>query len=145
MTHKIETVEREKYSEYELENLAEVEYGDEETKVLGMTMQSLYILKRMDQPAYDELLSSLQEDVTVYICPICKEEHDDESDAEDCCIPDRIAELEEMKQEFILNESWIPEDQRPSWGDVAEAGAKAESMWDETENGKELKSLLDEA
>lgn len=54
----------------------------------------------------------------------------------------RIEELKEMKQEYILNESWIPEDQSPSWGDVAEANTKAESKWAETEEGKELKSLL---
>ena len=143
MSRKIETIEREKYSEYELDDLAQDVYGDEESKVLGMTMQSLYILRRLDQPAYDELLNSLQEEITVYICPICKEEHEDESDAEECCIPARISELEEMKQEYILNESWIPEEQSPSWGDVAEANAVAESKWDETDNGKELKSLLD--
>ena len=39
----------------------------------------------MDIPAYDELLEGLQEYVDWYICPICKEEHKDESDAGDCC------------------------------------------------------------
>ena len=54
---------------------------------------------------------------------------------------DRIAELEEIKQEYILNESVFADDS-PSWGEVAEAEAIAESKWDETDDGKELKSLL---
>mgnify|MGYP001606542022 CR=1 FL=1 len=85
MTRKIETIEKEKYTERELENLANDIYGDEEVVVLGMRMQSLYILKRLDEPAYSELLEGLQEYVDWYICPICKEEHEDESDADDCC------------------------------------------------------------
>ena len=143
MTKKIETVEKEKYSERELDNLAQDVYGDEESKVLGMTMQSLYILKHMDIPAYNELLEGLQEYVEYYICPICKYEHDDELDAEACCIPERISELEEMKQEFILNESVFADDS-PSWGEVFDAELEAESRWDETEDGKELKSLRDQ-
>ena len=143
MSNKIKTTEKEKYTEHELEDLAQNIYGDEEVKVLGMPMQSLYILKHMDIPAYNELLDGLQEFVDWYICPICKEEHEEELDAKACCIPARISELEEMKQEFILNESVFADDS-PSWAEVAEANAEAESRWDETDNGKELKSLLDQ-
>lgn len=57
-------------------------------------------------------------------------------------IIERIEELEEKKSEFILNESWINEDESPSWGDIAEKNAEAESKWDETEEGEELKALL---
>ena len=53
---------------------------------------------------------------------------------------ERIAELEEMKAEFIFNES-IFQDENPSWGEVAEAQYLAEEKWDETASGKELKLL----
>jgi len=54
---------------------------------------------------------------------------------------DRIRELEEELEEFILNES-VFEDENPSWIEVAEVQAQAEQQWNETENGKELKRLL---
>ena len=54
----------------------------------------------------------------------------------------RIEELEEEKSEFILNESNIDEEKSPSWEDVADANAEAESKWDETDEGQELKTLL---
>lgn len=53
---------------------------------------------------------------------------------------ERIEELQEMKEEFILNESELPEN--PSWGELAEAQAEAERKWEETDDGKELKALL---
>jgi hypothetical protein len=54
----------------------------------------------------------------------------------------RIEELEEEKEEFIVNESSIPEEKSPSWGEVAESQGDEESKWDETEEGEELKALL---
>ena len=54
---------------------------------------------------------------------------------------DRIEELQEKHHEFILNESVFADD-NPSWGEVAEAGQKAELKWSETAEGKELKELL---
>jgi hypothetical protein len=56
---------------------------------------------------------------------------------------ERISELEEMKVEFIFNESVFLVD-NPSWGEVAEAQNEAEEKWDKTDNGKELKLLLGE-
>jgi len=53
---------------------------------------------------------------------------------------ERIEELQEMKSEFILNES-VFEDENPSWGEVAESNSKAELLWNETAEGKELLSL----
>ena len=50
---------------------------------------------------------------------------------------DRIEELEEMRTEFVFNEA-VFMDENPSWGEVAEAYAEAESKWDETPMGKEL-------
>lgn len=53
----------------------------------------------------------------------------------------RIEELEEMKTEFILNES-VLEDENPSWGEIAEAQAVAEKKWNKTDNGKKLTWFL---
>jgi hypothetical protein len=55
---------------------------------------------------------------------------------------DRMEELQEMRQEFIINEMVTP-DNHPSWQEVAEASAEAESKWDATNEGKELKALED--
>jgi hypothetical protein len=55
-------------------------------------------------------------------------------------IADRIEELEEKRDEFILNEA-VTKDDSPSWGELAEAQYEAESRWNETDEGKELKSL----
>lgn len=52
----------------------------------------------------------------------------------------RIKDLEEKRDEYILNESVLPEN--PSWGELADAQAEAERRWDETDDGKELKALL---
>ncbi|HBI37021.1 MAG TPA: hypothetical protein DDY71_05200 [Spirochaetia bacterium] len=54
---------------------------------------------------------------------------------------ERIEELEEKKLEFILNES-VYEDENPSWGEIVESQNEAERKWEETEEGKELNSLL---
>lgn len=56
-------------------------------------------------------------------------------------IIERIEELEETKEEFILNESET-EDDSPSWAEIAESQSTAEEKWDETEDGQELKALL---
>lgn len=55
-------------------------------------------------------------------------------------IDQRIKDLEEERTEFILNESQFP-DESPSWGEVAEANAEAESKWEDTEEGEELAEL----
>ena len=56
----------------------------------------------------------------------------------------RIEELQDAKEEFVLNESMIPEDvnPNPSWEEVAIASNDAESRWEDTDEGQELKSLL---
>lgn len=55
-------------------------------------------------------------------------------------IMSRIEELEEMKQEYILNHSDVGQESI-SWGELAELQARAESQWDETDEGRELKAL----
>lgn len=53
---------------------------------------------------------------------------------------DRIAELKEKRDEFILNESVFADD-NPSWGELADAQAEADARWNETDEGKELAAL----
>ena len=53
----------------------------------------------------------------------------------------RIAELQEKMQEFILNEA-VFDDENPSWEECAIASNEAERKWNETEEGKELARLL---
>ena len=55
----------------------------------------------------------------------------------------RIEELEEMRQEYILEHSDIGQ-RSVSWGELTEMQAKAESLWDKTDEGRELKALLGE-
>src|SRR5688572_8252208 len=56
---------------------------------------------------------------------------------------ERIEELQEKMNEFILNHADIGQ-RSVSWGELAELQVVAESEWDETDEGKELKALLDE-
>ena len=56
---------------------------------------------------------------------------------------ERIEELQEKRQEFILENSDIGQ-RSVSWGELAELQAEAESKWNETDEGKELKALLDD-
>jgi hypothetical protein len=54
---------------------------------------------------------------------------------------DRIEELQEKMQEFILEHADIGQ-RSASWGELADLQAVAESEWNETDEGKELKALL---
>jgi hypothetical protein len=83
MSTEIKTIEREKYSESELENLARDVY-DETVTVLGMEMDALRIIKELDEPYYSQLLEGLQEYEDKYICPTCESEYDDEDEAREC-------------------------------------------------------------
>ena len=79
----MKTIEKERYSESELDDLARDVY-DQEVDVLGMKMDALRIIKELDEPYYSQLTEGLQEYITYYICPVCGDEHEDENDAEDC-------------------------------------------------------------
>jgi hypothetical protein len=67
---------------------------------------------------------------------ICETENDEDT-------TERIEELQEKRTEFIFNEA-LYSDENPSWGEVAEAEGKAEKLWNETDDGKELAKLLTE-
>lgn len=56
---------------------------------------------------------------------------------------ERIEELREERNEYVANEHGIPEEESPSWGEVAEANSKAEDKYNETDEGIELKNLED--
>lgn len=100
----IKTVEREKYSERELENMASDVY-DETVTVLGMEFDALRIVKELDEVYYAELLEGLQEYEDKYICPFCGSEYDDEDEARECDqYPNggrhqSVVELEELDEE----------------------------------------------
>jgi hypothetical protein len=53
----------------------------------------------------------------------------------------RIEELQEKMQEYILNHADIGQ-RSVSWGELADLQAIAESKWNETDEGKELAALL---
>jgi hypothetical protein len=101
---KITTVEREKYSESELENLARDVY-DETVTVLGMEFDALRIVKELDEVYYDQLLEGLQEYEDKYICPTCSQEYDTEDEAMECNQDQQghyhqsVVELEEEESE----------------------------------------------
>ena len=57
---------------------------------------------------------------------------------------ERIEELQEMKQEYILNHVDIGQ-RSISWGELLELEVIAESEWNETDEGKELAALLGES
>ncbi len=56
-------------------------------------------------------------------------------------IEERIKALEEKRDEFILNESVFADD-HPSWGEIVDAQCEAGSIWDLSDDGKELKAML---
>ena len=80
----IKSIEKEKYTESELEDLAQEVY-DQTVNVLGMEMDALRIIKELDEPYYSQLIEGLQKYVDYYICPVCGEEYEEEDDAESCC------------------------------------------------------------
>lgn len=57
---------------------------------------------------------------------------------------ERIEELQEKMQEFILEHSDIGQ-RSVSWGELADLQAVAESEWNETDEGKELAALLNDS
>jgi len=73
--------------EKEVEMYSEDDYDDMLDEVHGefMGYSASRILKEVDPIAYRCGFSDYQEYKTVYVCPICGEEHEDEDDAKYCC------------------------------------------------------------
>lgn len=74
---------REKYTEDDYDDMLDECYGD--VDICGITFNSSYALKELDPIAYRCGFLDYQEYETVYECPICGEEYEDEEDAEECC------------------------------------------------------------
>lgn len=53
--------------------------------ISGCRFHPADILREMDPIAYSVGFSDMQQYKTVYICPICNDEHEDEEDAKFCC------------------------------------------------------------
>lgn len=83
MLLKPEKEEREKYTEEEYEDILNEIYGDVE--ICGISFESARALKELDPIAFDCGFADYQEYETVYICPICGEEWEDEDEAMYCC------------------------------------------------------------
>lgn len=81
-TKEIETIDYDQYDE-----LLDCEGA---ISVAGMQMYPSEILKKCDPIAYECGFSDVQEYKTVYICPICGEEHEEEEEAENCCEEEEI-------------------------------------------------------
>jgi hypothetical protein len=89
----------------------------------------------------DELQEIYEGELRVYLHMVASDAKKRKAAVEN---PRRITDLQELHSEFILNESQqFFADDSPSWGELADAQAKAELLWNETDNGKELKALLD--
>lgn len=76
-------IEREKYSEEDFDS-----YIDEVTpviEILGMQFTPSTVIQEIDPIGYRCELGNYQETETVYACPLCEEEFDDEDDAKYCC------------------------------------------------------------
>ena len=84
--------------ENEVEMYSEEDYDNMLDKVHGefMGYSASQILKAVDPIAYRCGFSDYQEYKTVYECPICGEEHEDEDDAKYCC---QVEEEEEEEEE----------------------------------------------
>ena len=75
--------EIEVYTEDDYDNMLDECYPD--TQIAGMTYSTSYALKELDPIAYRCGFSDYQEYKTVYKCPICGEEHEEEEEALLCC------------------------------------------------------------
>jgi len=76
-------VERERYTEEEYDDMLDECYP--EVEVAGITFSPSYALKELDPIAYRCGFADYQEYVTMYICPICGNEYEDDDDALLCC------------------------------------------------------------
>lgn len=91
----LEPIEREVgvYSEADYDDMLDEEHGE------FMGYSASRILAEIDPIAYRRGFNNFQEYKTVYECPICGEEFDDEDEARECCQSEAIAENEEEDEE----------------------------------------------
>jgi hypothetical protein len=77
------TKEVEKYTESDYNMMLDECYPD--CTIAGQTFTTSYALKELDPIAYQCGFNDYQEYETVYICPICEHEQEDEDSAKFCC------------------------------------------------------------
>jgi hypothetical protein len=77
------TKEVEKYTESDYDDMLDECYSD--CTIAGQHFTTSYALKEIDPIAYQCGFSDFQEYETVYICPICDTEHENEESAKYCC------------------------------------------------------------
>ena len=83
-------IEKEKYTEEDYDNMLDECYP--EVCMGSLSWSPSYVLKELDPIAYNCGFSDFQEYETVYKCPICEEEHEDEDEALYCCQEDEETE-----------------------------------------------------
>ena len=92
--------EEESYTEASFLDMLNESYG--EVQICGMTMYQGDILKECDPIAFRCSMNDSQEYNTIYECPICGKDHDDEDDALYCCQSDDIYECEYCGSRYSL-------------------------------------------
>lgn len=83
MIRKPKEIDREKYTEDDYDEMLDDCYGD--VQITGLSYSTSYALKNLDPIAYRCGFADYQEYETVYVCPICEEEHEKVDDARWCC------------------------------------------------------------
>lgn len=84
---------REKYSEDDYRNMLDDIYGD--VNICGINYNAGYALEQIDPIAFNVGFSDYQEEETIYLCPICNSEYEDEEEAKYCCQEEENEEEEE--------------------------------------------------
>ena len=74
---------REQYSEEEYDNFLDEVYGD--VDIAGYTYRTSQILKEVDSIAYRCGFLEYQDEIDIYICPVCEAEYENEDEALYCC------------------------------------------------------------
>jgi len=77
------TKEIEIYTEEDYNNMLDECYP--ECNIAGMTFSTSHALKEIDPITYQCGFNDYQEYKTVYLCPICNTEFEDEEEAKFCC------------------------------------------------------------
>ena len=78
-----EKIEKELYTEDSFLDMLNDSYG--EVDICGMKFNSGDALKELDPIAFQCALNDSQEYETIYACPICGKEYEDEDEALYCC------------------------------------------------------------
>lgn len=100
MAYKLQAIEKEveKYTEEDYDDVLRDIHGIT-VSIAGMEFDTVYALETLDPTAYRCGFNEYQEYTTVYVCPICGDEHEEEEDALDCCAENYIDDEEDDSDE----------------------------------------------